>query len=52
MSWSSALAWINALSPLDFMVKVMSPPLLVAAAWAVFDAWRDRRKSKDPHAAE
>jgi aconitase A len=54
MSWLDALdVWINSLDPLAFMVYVMSPPLLVAAAFASYIKWRDdHRPPQSGHPAE
>ncbi|HEY4940534.1 MAG TPA: hypothetical protein VII56_03840 [Rhizomicrobium sp.] len=53
MIWLSSLdTWLNHLSPLDFMVYAMSPPLLLVAAVAVYFAWRENHRPNDPHAAE
>ncbi len=52
MTWLDAvLLWINGLNPLDFMVYVMSPPLLVAAAVASYIKWRDDHRQPQ-HPAE
>ena len=48
----SLTLWINSLSPLDFMVYVLSPPLLVAAAVASYRVWREDHPSHRGHAAE
>ena len=51
MNW---LHWLNALDPLAFMVYVMSPPLLIAAAYASWIVWRDSHRPDGPrhHPAE
>lgn len=41
MNW---LHWLNSLTPLAFMVYVMSPPLLAAGLYASWLAWRENRR--------
>jgi aconitase A len=54
VTWlDSLMLWINGLNPLDFMVYVVSPPLLVAAAVASYVQWReDHSPRQTGHPAE
>jgi hypothetical protein len=53
VNWfNSFILWFNALSPLAFMVYVVSPPVLLAGLVASYFKWRDDHRHHDPHAAE